>query len=235
MTPTDVSSGLASFGVTRLAHFTPLKNLWHILEDGRIRSSQDLAARAPEMFSPTDRERFDGHPDHICCSFEYPNVYYLRKAQDKPAFRNYRDWACLLLEPTLAARPGTLFAPCNAAYGSGAHLQSGPAALTKCWDNPSMRGWSRGSGHHPAVPTDLQAEVLIPGPVVLSDVRGIVFADPETATEFHATYAQYGLRPDRVDWFVAPLLFDPDRLVTRLRQGGTIPETPWAPEPEGAA
>lgn len=102
-----VSQALDQLGVTRLAHFTPSKNLPHILRDGMIRSSKDLAENAPEYFSPTDRERFDQHPDKVCCSFQYPNGYYLAKARGKTEFSNYPDWVCLLLDIQLAERPGT--------------------------------------------------------------------------------------------------------------------------------
>lgn len=101
--------------VTRLAHFTPARNLWHIMGDGEIRSSKDLADNAPEYFDPTDISRFDRNPDKICCSFEYPNGYYLSDARKKTQFMNYPDWVCLLLDRDLLLTPGTRFCGCNAA------------------------------------------------------------------------------------------------------------------------
>jgi hypothetical protein len=234
MTSTSVRAVLLGLPVTRLAHFTPARNLPHILEDGMIRSSKDLADNAPESFSPTDRARYDAHPGHVCCSFEYPNVYYLRQARQKPEYANYPDWVCLLLDRKIIERDDTLFSGCNAARAGGAHLQPGGDALAGLWDNPSRpQGWSRGNRHHPAVPTDIQSEALVPGPILLSDVHAIVVEDAATAADLYGTLARWGRGPERLRWKVAPAFFDVNGLVGKLRNGGTIEERDWTPE--GAA
>jgi hypothetical protein len=231
VTEPPVGQVLAGLPVTRLTHFTPMRNIPGILGDGMIRSSKNLADKAPESFSPTDRERFDAHPDHVCCSFEYPNVYYLRQARAKSEYVNYPDWACLLIEPSVIERDGTLFCGCNAARGRGGYLRPGGQALADLWADPSVpMGIGRGRAHHPAVPTDLQAEVLVPGPILLSDVRAIVVQDAAIAAEMYATYAKWDLAPERLEWRVAPSFFGVAALVTRVRNGGTIEEVDWRPE-----
>src|SRR4051812_4653847 len=125
----SVADARSRLPFTRLAHFTPALNLLPILRDGSIRSSKDLADNTPESFTPTDHARLDEHPDHLCCSFEYPNVYYLRQARQKAHLRNYPDWVCLLIDPALITQPDTLFCGCNAARGYGAHIREGGEAL----------------------------------------------------------------------------------------------------------
>lgn len=193
-----------------------------------LRSSKDLADNAPEYFSPTDIARFDQYPDKLCCSLEFPNGYYLAVARTKNQFKNYPDWVCLLLDVQLLARPGTLFSPCNAATGRGAYLSAGPDALLSCYASPSQPGgWSRGRSHHPSAPTDLQAEVLVPGPVELSHLGGIVTPSVSAAeNEFHRLKL-LRLDPGPFRWIVAPVFFDRDRLSSRLRWGGEIEEATW--------
>jgi hypothetical protein len=205
--------------------------MWHILEDGQIRSSKDLAENASEYFDPTDILRLDRHPDKVCCSFQYPNGYYLSQARRKPEVINYPGWVCLLLDPELLLRPGTQFCGCNAARHNGIHVHQGGRALLDCFAptaTPDTR-WSRGKAHHPGAATDLQAEALVPGPVDLSYLRGIVLPSEAEARSLYGVLARYNFEPERFHWIVAPVFFDRDRLQSRVRFGGEIPETDWAP------
>jgi hypothetical protein len=225
---TSVAAAIRRVGLTRLAHFTPAKNLPHIVGHGFIRSSKDLAENAPDFFDPTDRERFDRHPESVCCSLQFPNGYYLAKARAKSTFQNFPDWVCLLLDVEILARPGVLFAPCNAATGSGAYLQSGGDALLACYANPSSPGgWTRGSRHHPRTPTDLQAEALVPGPIELSHLLGIVVPTHAAAANEIGRLKLVGLDTSGLFWIVAPTFFRRDKLSNQLRFGGEIEEKPW--------
>lgn len=228
---TSLEEALRSLPVTRLAHFTPMMNVWPILRDGWVRSSAYLKTVAPEAFAATDPVRGDGHPDHICCTFEYPNVHYLRTATTKTPFKNYRDWAVLLIEPDVILSGHTLIAPCNAAKAGGAYLASGPEALVRCWSNPcAPSGRWRGPKHLPAAPTDMQAEVLVEGPIGLSQVQAIVVKEPAVAAEFYAVFEENNLHPGRLQWKVSPTMFDVDGLRRGIRDGGPIIETNWAPK-----
>ncbi|GAA1098787.1 DarT ssDNA thymidine ADP-ribosyltransferase family protein [Nocardiopsis metallicus] len=228
----SVPDALRACGATRLAHFTPAVNLSFILEDGRIRSSADLAEKSPDCFSPTDRERFDGHPDKICCTFEYPNGYYLAQARNKPAFTNYRDWVCLFLDISLVTRPGTLFAPHNAATGGGAHLRAGGAGLASCFA-AQVGTWRRGARHLPGATTDLQAEVLVPGPIAVEHISAVAVRTAEQATAERSRLTMLGLDPDTFTWVVSPHLFDKEELRRRIHGGIDIPLIPWAPSADG--
>ncbi|MEU4617486.1 DarT ssDNA thymidine ADP-ribosyltransferase family protein [Streptomyces umbrinus] len=227
-----VIEALEKCQVTRLTHFTPSLNLFHILRDGAIRSSADLATAAADYFSPTDKERFDQNPDKVCCSFQYPNGYYLAQARGKPDFVNYPDWVCLLLRSDLAARAGALFAPCNAARQSGAFLKDGAQALLNCFSLISD-GWNRGPNHLPGAATNLQAEVLVPGPIDVSSIIGIVVPTTAAASTEFSRLKILGLDPARFSWAVSPVLFKRDELSRRVRFGHPINVTSWVPSHDG--
>lgn len=225
-----VAQALADLAIQRVAHFTPSKNLFHIVQDRQIRSSKELADLAPGYFDPTDAARFDQHPEMTCVSFTYPNGYYLAKAKVKPQFARFPDWACLMLNPSFLTRSGVLFCPCNAAKASGAYAQPGAAAFRSCFASPSTMGYTRGPGHHPHTATDQQAEALVPGPISLSDVLSIVVPSAEAAGQEYARLDVGGLAPGKLNWVVSPMMFDRDRMSAAIRNGLTIPETAWSPD-----
>jgi ssDNA thymidine ADP-ribosyltransferase, DarT len=223
----SVADALAILPFTRLIHFTPASNLWGIFTDGMIRTAEDLAANA-DSYSPTDTSRVDDRRSHTCCSFEYPNLYYLRKAKARTALLNYPDWVGLILNRGLVARPGTLFAGCNAARASGAHLAEGGQALLDCWSDPSIpEGYRRSLTHHAGVPTDLQTEVLIPGSIDLAEVTAIVAPTAAQVQTLVGFLSSVGLNPERVQWRYSPALFDIRVLPSSIQNGREIPETIW--------
>jgi hypothetical protein len=229
MSAFTVAQVLEHLGISRLAHFTPAKNLWHIMQDGQVRSSKDLADNAPEYFSPTDHERFDSHPEMVCCSLEYPNAYYLAQARLKAKYVNYPDWVCLLLDRFLLLRPGVLFSGCNASRGGGVYLSPGGQALLDCYADPSIpAGYPRGADHHSRTPTDLQAEAQIPGPIDLSYLHGIVVSTEGDALDLFGVLSRGSFAPERFEWIIAPGFFN--RLALRgLRDGRVIMERVWHP------
>jgi len=231
MSDVTVADALSRLALTRLTHFTPAMNLWHIAEEGEIRSSKDLAENASDYFTPTDFRRLDQHPDRICCNFEYPNGYYLSDARRKPEFLNYRDWVCLLLDAELVLKPGTLFCGCNAATGYGANLQAGGQALLDCFAQVAWpkAQYTRGPGHHKGAATDLQAEALVPGPVDLSHLRGVVVPSDGDARQLYGDLSRHDLKPERFRWVVSATFFDRNIISNRLRFGGIIPEIFWTP------
>lgn len=229
-----VAQALQALGLTRLTHFTPAMNLYHIVEDGQIVSSQELAEHAADYFSPTDRERFDEHPEMVCCNFEYPNGYYLAKARQKAPFTNYPDWVCLLLDPVLLTKPGALFCVGNAAKARGRNARAGGQSLLDCFApvSPLDPRYYRRRSHHPRAATDLQAEALIPGPIDLSYLRGIVLPCEDAALQLYGILRRHELEPERFRWIVAPGFFDTNSLSRMIQYGGTMTEIPWLPPAE---
>jgi hypothetical protein len=231
MTSPTVGEALASLPFTRIVHFTPASNLWGMFKDRMVRTAEDLVANS-DSYAATDPERVDSHPGHTCCSFEFPAIYYLRKARRKVPLLNYPDWVGLLLKRDLVTRPGALFAPCNAAKASGAYLAAGGQALLDCWASPSIPGnYSRSPSHHPAAPTDLQSEVLIPGPIDFSELVAIVAPTAAHARTIFGFLDSQDLHPEQVQWRYSSIHFDPDKLPYAIHNGSDIPESVWgAPE-----
>lgn len=232
----DIAAALGTLPVTRLVHFTPAMNLYSILRDSEIRPSKDLEADAETRFTATDEGRYDGHPEHVCCTFEYPNAYYQAQARAKPDLANYPQWVALTLDVDLALREGVLFYPCNAAKGSGRYGGTGAQHLLDMWADPSIpAGYSRKARHHPAVPTDVQAEVQIPGAIPLSAVTAIVAQTAEHCQDLFGTLAAASLFPQRFEWRYAPLFFDRFALTNAIHTGAIVPEHPWTPAVEARA
>ena len=98
---TTFEAEIARLNITRLCHLTPLINLVHILAGEGLRSSKSLGADERACFDPQDLLRLDGYPDHISCSIEYPNAWYLRRRRSDatPAQRLAPDWVCILIAP----------------------------------------------------------------------------------------------------------------------------------------
>ena len=213
-------------GVTRLCHFTPSRNLGHIAADRTgVLSSARLETDERRVFNPTDRERLDGFPDHVSCSIQYPNAWYFRKARQKDQL--FRDWVVLLIRPHYLWHSGTKFCPRNAAAGGGEDVAEGLAAFESMYA-PSVRG-ARGITYrrlllHPSwLPTDEQAEVLIPDMVEHDDLLGVAVADEEQGRLEARRLVYFGVEPPPIH--VAPDFFDPYALSTNLRNGGVLEET----------
>ncbi|MFF6774773.1 DarT ssDNA thymidine ADP-ribosyltransferase family protein [Streptomyces sp. NPDC012637] len=216
-------------GITRLCHFTKSANLAHILATGEIRNAASLRGSV-EGFRPTDVVRLDGHPDHINCSLEYPNTWYLDKAsRDDPHFR---DWVVLDLDITLLAREGAKFCPFNAARNNGGWIGSGLAAFTGMF-NPRVVGnaaRARDALHPSWWPTDDQAEVLLPGAIPVSQIRAIIVkTDEQAELEYYRLTQHLEMGAVLPPIVVAPMLFDKYGLSRSVRNGRRPVERPYRP------
>lgn len=205
-------------GITRLCHFTPSRNLAHIARDSRgILASRHLQNDETAIFNPTDKERMDGYPDHVCCSIQYPNAWYFRMARGKE--RLFLDWVVLLIDSSYLWRASTKFCARNAAAGYGRGVRSGAAAFDALFA-PSVEGvrtYRRGPKHPNFLPTDEQAEVLIPDRIGGNDVNGVVVRDDDQAALETSRLRLVGLPVPRI--VVVPEFFDPRALSGRLRSG----------------
>lgn len=227
MTEPNVEAVLRALPLARLTHFTPSRNLPHIVRNGLLRSVADMNASARACYTPTDRLRLDGHLDKVCCSLQYPNSFYFHIARDTE--NNYPDWVCLFIDKQAAAATGTRFCPRNAAAGGGV---PGADALLSCY-NHSVVGQggktrTRGSAHDPSSPTDVQAEVLLAAPVALSLVRAIVFPTADAAREEHGRLNRLGLAvPPTIKWKVSPGMFDKWTVSNAVTASRYFPEQDW--------
>jgi hypothetical protein len=157
-----------------LTHFTRVENLASILEQGLLPRSQ-VDAQVPGCLT-NDALRLDGRTTYNCLSISFPNSrMFYRFRQDNPG----TDWVILLLSPILLGREGVLFCKHNAADArisgtAGCHLTT-PAALRGMFEeiaNHTSRADQRLKAHDP---TDVQAEVLVPGVIEPALIKAVVF------------------------------------------------------------
>lgn len=225
-----IAEQAAQRGVTRLCHLTPFRNLLHIAREGALRSTMELQSDERAAFEPQDLERLDGHPDHICCTIQYPNVWYLRsKRRDAtPLQRLFPDWVCLLIKPSYLSAGGTLFCHRNAAAGTGAYLAAGPAAFAAMYADvvPGARGPIGRDEKPRSCPTDDQAEALIPKQIAFEDASHLVVADDAQARRIYSALELIGVPAGELRWTIAPELFAV-ALSGTLRAGRSPDEIQW--------
>jgi hypothetical protein len=231
-------SGVAAFaaarGVSRLCHLTPLRNLVHIACGHGLLSTVELGADRA-AYDPQDLLRLDGYPDHICCSVEYPNVWYLkgRRREATPLQTLFPSWVCLAIEPSHLGRADTLLCHRNAAAGAGRFVTSGIEGIEAMYA-PNVIGsygktWTR-DRKPKSCPTDDQAEVLIAKKIPLADARTVIVADESQARDAYVALelAQADVRA--FAWIIAPELFE-TRMSDMLRRGFRPIERSWTMEP----
>jgi hypothetical protein len=219
--------------VTRLCHFTPVRNLLHIATEGALRSTTELSTDERAVFDQQDLLRLDRHPGHICCSVQYPNIWYLRrKRRDAtPLQRLFPRWVCLLIDPSYLAADGALFCHRNAAAGSGAYLAAGSDAFASIFADPvdGANGPIARDKKPNSCPTDDQAEVLVPKRIPIEHAREIVVSDEAQARANYVGLQLIGAPVDQLRWVIAPELFLPS-LSGTLRAGRLPVEIPWDAE-----
>jgi hypothetical protein len=211
-------------GITRLCHFTPSRNLAHIFTKGSgLLGTKHLKLDERAAFNPSDLQRLDGHEGHVCCSVQYPNLWFMRMAKNKEVL--FPDWVVLFLCPTLLSKPDAQFSTGNAAARYGANLRPGASGFQALFaDSVIGKGGTayRRTVQMPTfVATDDQAEVLIPDQVPESAILGLAVRDTTQARQerLRARIGQFRLPPV----VIAPHLFgDPYALSQSLR-AGTIP------------
>lgn len=205
-------------GITRLCHFSPSRNLAHILSGRQgILASRHLNADETAILNPTDKLRWDGYRDHVCCSIQCPNAWYLSKArQDETLFK---DWVVILVDARYLWQIGTMFCPRNAAAGRGRFVDSGREAYERLFASvvEGTLTFRRGPAHPAFLPTDEQAEVLIPDRITIPDLLGVVVKDDDQAAREVAALRLQSLDIPRL--LVVPEFFNARELSDMLRSG----------------
>ena len=219
-TISSIQRMVARRGITRLCHFTPSRNLAHIAEDpSGILAAKHLEEDEKAVFNPTDLQRLDGFPDHVCCSIQYPNAWYFRRARRQE--RLFRDWVVLLIDAQYLWRDGTKFCPRNAAAEYGSLISEGAEAFETLFaetvEGAQGQTFTR-YPHQPAfMPTDEQAEVLVPDQIQRRDVLGIAVRDEGQAKREVARLSLIGRSPPPI--VIVPQYYDPSMLSGLLRSG----------------
>ena len=217
-------------GIRRLCHFTPSRSLAHILAGGvGVLPSRLLAEEERLLFNPTDIQRLDGHIDHICCSIEYPNAWYLDRAKKSEML--FRDWVVIFIDPDALAADGTLFCPRNAAAGYGVYIAAGYDAFASMFAQavPGAQGRvrSRTLLHLPCSPTDDQAEVLVPDSIPPTKIMAIGVLSDEQAQMERTRLEILGIDVSNLKFVVSPTLFNKNALSASIRAGQRPSEKLW--------
>jgi hypothetical protein len=220
--------------ISRLAHFTPTRNLVHIAtSDDGLKSTKMLEAEERAEFNPVDLRRLDRHPDHISCTIEYPNAYYFKNKQEsaRGERRIFPNWVCLLLSPTQLWDKSTLLCPHNAAGWGATKVNGGLECFMSMFAHKveaPRDTWTR-QKQPECCPTDAQAEVLVHRQVPLRDVLGIVVESASQAADTYAILDQLGAPVGDLPLFVSPDFYLPKRLAGGLRTGRRPVEEAWHP------
>jgi len=219
-------------GITRLCHFTSARNLVHIASssDG-VKSSRSLRSDQTACFTATDTKRIDGYTDHISCSIEYPNAWYLSKAEaNEPLFK---DWVVLLIAPHYIWHPATRYCPRNAAASSGGQVVGLLSGFQSLFAQSISGAYgmtrTRGSKHLVCSPTDDQAEVLVGTNILLSDILGVVVKDEAQAKAEIVRLRLAGIPGNPFQFIIARDLFDKRQLSSSIRAGKRPAERIWEP------
>jgi hypothetical protein len=218
--------------ITRLCHLTPFRNLVHSAAGDGLVSTAQLRKGERNVFNQQDIQRLDGHPDHISCSIEYPNAWYLRQRRRDggPEGRLFPDWVCVCLEPDPLWDDSTLFCPRNAAAGSGYSIGAGVEAFEALYPPSTIGAYGMVFKRDllpRACPTDDQAEVLVHRHIPLDAVKQIVVVDEAQAKRTFFGLQQLGLGDDLFDYAICAEFFEPRRLSALLRAGKRPVEVAW--------
>jgi hypothetical protein len=227
---TKIGEEVARRGISRLCHFTSSRNLLHIAKEGKgLLSTAHLKTDERLVYNPTDLERLDGHPEHVCCSLQYPNAWYLQRARAAESL--FKDWVVLLIDTSCLTEPGTLFCARNAAAGAGRFLMSGIAGFNALFA-PSVLGaynrtYTRSAVHFQDCPTDNQAEVLIKDGIEASDIIGVAVQTEDQAQTEWVRLKHANVQGWSVPFFIAPDFYNPSRLSSLISSGQRPKEMPW--------
>jgi hypothetical protein len=223
---------IQELGITRLCHLTPARNFVHIAAEGDgLLSVERLGTDARAVFQAQDPNRWDNHRDHISCSIQYPNAWYLRhKKVPFGEAANFPDWTMLGIDPRHLLREDTLFCPENAASGRGAQLRGGLAGFEALYEEEVPgRAPSRSPKRIRACPTNDQAEAMIHRQIPVADITTIFVPDAEQAARQYVQLEQIEVDPTTFSYVIAPNLFDAPRLSAQMRDGLAPSEIEWNP------
>lgn len=214
-----LSEELDKRNITRLCHFTKSKNLGHIFNDfdGIL-----ATAKIPTPYKDiNDDSRFDGKPDYVCCSVQYPNLYYLERIINNDLL--FRDWTILCIDPKIILKKDLLFSKVNAATEGGKHIKSGERSFLELFsDKVSTRNSERvrQKTQPSCCPTDFQAEVLIKEKIPKSYIKGVIVKNEKQALEEQVRLELLNIKQD-ISIIISPELFSKD--VFKKISSGILP------------
>ncbi|EHL03884.1 hypothetical protein HMPREF0322_05452 [Desulfitobacterium hafniense DP7] len=198
---------LTARGVTRLCHFTKFQSLTHITTP----SSEGILANSSirqDTKNVTDTARYDGELDYVCCSVQYPNSWFLKKAMQNNTDKIFKDWVVLYVNLSILNYKSAKFCPCNASKANGAYIDSDMDNINSIFSTsvPTF-SYPRSSKMLSSCPTDGQAEILIKDSIPREYIIGIAVGNEDVAKRVYAMLKMYEM--ERMPLYIAPDVLTP--------------------------
>jgi hypothetical protein len=181
---------LMARGVTRLCHFTKFQSLTHIVSSASgILASNSIRQDTKNVI---DVARYDGELDYVCCSVQYPNSWFMKKAIQNNTDKIFKDWVVLYINLGVLKDNSAKFCPCNASTAKGAYIQNKMSDLELIFADSVT--YPRSRQMLPCCPTDGQAEILIRDNIPREYIDGIAVGNEDVAKRIYATLRIYGMQ-----------------------------------------
>ena len=198
---------LVARGVTRLCHFTKLQSLTHIItSENGILASKSIRQDTKNV---NDTARYDGELDHVCCTIQYPNSWFLKRAIQDNHDKIFSDWVVLYINLTILKHKIAKFCPCNASRSKGAYIEGNMDYIDSIFANSvSTFRFPRSTRMLSSCPTDGQAEILIKDSIPREYIIGIAVGNKDVARRVYAMLKIYGL--EHIPIYIAPDVLTPN-------------------------
>jgi len=209
---------LTTRGVTRLCHFTKFQGLTHIIPsaDGILASS----SIRQDTKNVTDTARYDGELDYVCCSIQYPNSWFLKKAIQNNTDKIFKEWVVLYVDLSILKYKCAKFCPCNASRANGAYIDGRMDNINSIFATsvPTFQ-YPRSTKMLASCPTDGQAEILIKDSIPREYIIGIAVGNEDVAKRVYAMLKMYDMK--NIPVYIAPDVMTPTW--SSMIKGGTRP------------
>lgn len=192
----EIFDFIQSRGITRLVHFTPFLNLCGIFNLGGIwprERIREYAQENPEehlmdYIKWNDKLRLDKREDCINLSIQRINSFLFKRFKEFP---EGKPWCILEIDPVCMQGIGVSFTVANAAstWVKRCGTKKGISGLIELYAdciNDGKRVERRVNNIPMNCPTSRQAEVLYPGVISISLIKGLVFESDEDAKRARA-------------------------------------------------
>jgi hypothetical protein len=214
-------------GVTRLCHFTKFKSLTHIISsDEGILASKFISRDTKNI---TDKERYDGKLDHVCCSIQYPNSWLLKSDMHNNTDKLFNEWVVLYINLSILNYKEAKFCPCNASTDRGKYITNDVSSL---FADPvsCKRVYCREVNMLDCCTTDGQAEILIKDNIPREFIIGIATNNKDVTKRIDAMLKTRNVKQ-------IPIYIAPDVITTKwsemIRSGHLPDETLYDCSKEG--
>ena len=192
-------------GVTRLCHFTKIQSLTHIISS--INGILSSEAIRQDLKNVTDKARYDGELDYVCCSIQYPNSWFLNRAIERNIDSIFDEWVVLYINLEVLKYRNAKFCPCNASKSRGKYISDDMNNIELIFKDQVLQ-FSRTPNMLSCCPTDGQAEILIKDNIPYNCITGIVVGDVKNARQVYAMFLTLNIKQ-------IPIYIAPDVLTTK--------------------